>query len=68
MISGYYNNVMADFVWAEQLGIIIIINKITLLLDLQTIENYVKNVDYINFNDIKLKCLISLNLNPIWKW
>ena len=51
------SDVMADFVWAEQLGIIITMNKVALPLDLQTIENYVKNVDYINFNDIKMSCL-----------
>jgi len=51
------SDVMADFVWAEQLGIIITMNNVTLPLDLQTIENYVKNVDYIDFNDIKIPCL-----------
>ena len=50
-------DVMADFVWAEQLGIIITMNKVALPLDLQTIENYVKNIDYINFNNIKMSCL-----------
>ena len=52
---------MADFVQTDQHGIIIIMNKVTLPSDLQTIENYVKNINYIDFSD----CYISLNPNPI---
>jgi len=55
------SDVMADFVQTDQHGIIITMNKVTLPSDLQTIENYVKNIDYIDFSD----CYISLNPNPI---
>ena len=43
---------MADFVCIDQHGIIIIISKVTSLLDLQTIDNYVKNVNNIDSNNI----------------
>ena len=32
-------------------------NKVTSLLDLQTIKNYIKNTDYINSNNIEIPCL-----------
>ena len=55
------SDVMTDFVQTDQHNIIITMNKITSPSDLQTIENYVKNINYIDFSH----CYISLNLNPI---
>ena len=43
---------MADFVCIDQHGIIIIISKVTSPSDLQTIENYVKNAEHINSNEV----------------
>ena len=47
-------NIMADFVRIDKYGIIITMNKIASTSDLQPIENYVKNIDYINSKDIRL--------------
>ena len=48
------SEVIADFIQANQYSIIITMNKVTLPSDLQTIENYVKNTDHIDFNDIAM--------------
>jgi len=37
----------------DQNDIVIVTNKITFLLDLSTIENYVKNIEHINSEDIE---------------
>ena len=47
------SNVIADFVQMDQHSIIITINKVTSLLDLQIIENYIKNVDHINSTNLE---------------
>lgn len=57
------SDIMADFVRTDQYGIIITMNKIASMLDLQTIENYIKNVDYMNSKDIGYHTF--LNPNPI---
>jgi len=48
---------MANFVHTKQYSIIITTNKIATPFNLQTIEDYVKNVDYINSSDLGLSCL-----------
>lgn len=48
------SQVIADFVHMKHLGIIITINKVTSLLDLQTIKNYVKNAEHIEFSDLEI--------------
>ena len=45
-------NIMADYIHIEQNSITIVTNKVALFLDLQVIENYVKNIKNINFKDI----------------
>ena len=35
-------------------GLIITTNKVTSTLDLNTIENYIKNIDIVNLNNIML--------------
>ena len=44
--------IMADFVWYNQHSLIITTNKVISSLDLQIIENYIKNVNNMNSNDI----------------
>jgi len=51
------SDIMVDFVRTDQYGIIITMNKIASTSDLQTIENYIKNIDYMNFKDIGLPYL-----------
>ena len=47
------SEVIVNYVCLEPIGITIVTNKIVLSLDLQVIENYVKNVENINSEDIK---------------
>ena len=51
------SEILADFVCTDHQGLIIIINKIIFQSNLNTIENYIKNV-----NVIKLENIISLYL------
>ena len=44
---------MVDFIQQDTASIIIITNKVTSTLDLQTIKKYVKNTNSINTNDIE---------------
>lgn len=46
--------VMADFICMEHLSIVITINKVTSLLDLQTIKNYVKNAEHMDFSNLRI--------------
>ena len=46
------SEIVANFVQSDQYGIIITTNKVTSILDLYTIENYIKNTNNINSNDI----------------
>ena len=46
------SEVMADFVHTDNQGLIIITNKVISQSSLNTIENYIKNVDIINIEDI----------------
>ena len=50
-------DVKADFIQSEQAGIVIATNKVTFLLDLQTMENYIKNSNQIKVNNVKPLCL-----------
>ena len=51
------SEVMADFVHANQAGIIIITNKVTSLLDLQTIKKYIKSSNHIDTKRVKVSHL-----------
>ena len=55
-------DVMANFVCMDQAGITIITNKVTVSLDLQTIERYVKNTNQINSDNVKTPWLPQLKL------
>ena len=46
--------VLIDFIWPDPKGIIIVTNKVTSPLDLQTIENYMKNANPINVNGVEV--------------
>ena len=51
------SEIMADFIQSDQHRIIITTNKITLLSNLYTIENYIENTNNINFNNIMISHL-----------
>jgi len=51
--------VMTNFIHSDQAGITIIINKVALLFNFQTIEKYIKKVNYIEANKVKVSCLLQ---------
>ena len=51
------SEVMVDFVWVNPKDIIIVTNKVASTLDLQTIENYMKNANYINTEGVDISQL-----------
>jgi len=51
------SNIIADFVRTNQHNNIIMMNKIIFTTDLQTIENYIKNTDHLDSEDIETSCL-----------
>jgi len=53
------SEVIVNYVCSEPIAITIVTNKIVLSLDLQVIENYVKNVENINSEDIKTLRLLQ---------
>ena len=55
------SEVIANFVHSNQAGIIIVMNKVASLY-LQTIEKYVKNLNYIDVEKIKVPHLPQLKL------
>ena len=48
------SDVLVDFIYTNADSIIIITNKVTTSLDLQTIEQYVKETNCINSNEVEL--------------
>ena len=57
VLKNIKSKVMADFVYVDHQGLIIITNKVTSQPDLNTIESYIKNVDVIDLEDIITPCL-----------
>ena len=53
------SEVIIDFTHIDQNSIVIVTNKITSLLDFQTIEKYIKNIGYFNSEDTNI--LITLD-------
>jgi len=51
--------VMTNFIHSDQASITIIINKVALLLNFQTIEKYIKKVNYIEANKVEVSCLLQ---------
>lgn len=58
VLKGIKSEFMADFIYSNQAGITTITNKVASLLDLQTIENYVKNANYIKADGVEV-CLLQ---------
>ena len=51
--------VMAKFVYMDQAGITIVTNKVALPLNLQMIEKYIKNANYIDLDKVNTTCLLQ---------
>ena len=46
------SDIIADFIWANDRGLVITINKVVVILDLNTIKSYIKNVGIIDSNKV----------------
>ena len=46
--------VIVNFIWLDSNGIVIMTNKVTSILELQIIKNYIKNANHINTNGVKI--------------
>ena len=57
VLTGIKSEVMAEFVHSDQADIIIVTNKVSSSLDLQTIKKYVKNSNYIDAEKVEVSCL-----------
>jgi len=53
---------MADFIWADHRELVITTNKIVFTLDLNTIEEYIKNINDINSNEVMSSRLFQSKL------
>ena len=53
VLKNIKTDVMVDFIWKDLNGITIVTNKVASTLELQTIENYVKNANHINAEGVK---------------
>ena len=51
------SDILTGFVYINQADITIVTNKVALSLDLQTIEKYIKNANYIDSNKVNILCL-----------
>ena len=56
-LKGTKSDTIIDFICIDYKGLIITSNKVTFLLDISIINNYVKNCNNININDIQNTCL-----------
>ena len=52
VLKNIKSNVLVDFICTDIAGIIVVTNKVASSLDLQTIEQYIKDVNYININKV----------------
>ena len=48
------SEIMVNFIWSDQSGITIITNKVASSLELQTIENYIKDANYIKAEGVEV--------------
>ena len=46
------SDVVIDFIWSDSRELMIVTNKVTFTLDLNTIEKYIKNIEAVNSNDV----------------
>ena len=54
VLKNIKSETMVDFVLPENSSITIITNKVALALELQTIENYIKNTNYIETKGVEV--------------
>ena len=60
VLKNLKSDIKADFLWVEQAGIVIVTNKIASPLDLQTIENYIKNANQIEVDNVEFPHFLQL--------
>ena len=62
ILKNIKSDIMVDFIHQEISEITIVINKVTSTLDLQIIENYIKNANCIEAKGVEVSCLSQSKL------
>ena len=57
VLKNIKSKVIADFIQSNQAGIIIATNKVAAPLNIQTIEQYIKNMNYIKIDNVEVPYL-----------
>ena len=57
VLKNIKSNILVDFICTDVTEIIIITNKFAIFLDLQTIEQYIKDTNHINSNEVNFSKL-----------
>jgi len=52
VLKSIKSDIMANFIWADQRNLTITSNKVISMLDLNTIDRYIKNVDVVDSEDV----------------
>ena len=58
VLKNIKSNISVDFICTDIARIIVITNKVVSFLDLQTIKQYVKDTNHINFNKVDFSRLL----------
>lgn len=52
LLKDIKSDIVADFIWVDNSGLVITTNKVVAALDLNTIKNYIKNIDIVDSNRV----------------
>ena len=52
LLKDIKSDIVADFIWIYNRGLVITTNKVVVILDLNTIKKYIKNIDMVNMNEV----------------
>ena len=53
------SEVLVDFIWSDQIGIMVVTSKVVLQLDLHIIKNYIKNIANIDTSGMEVPRLLQ---------
>ena len=62
LLQSIKSDVRVNFIYVDNIGVVIVTNKIILLLDLQIINKYIKKVKYVISKGVEMLCLSQSKL------
>ena len=62
VLKNIKSNILVDFIHTDAVDIIVITNKVTSSLNLQTIKQYIKGTNHINSNKVNFPRFLQLKL------